>query len=99
MFDDRVNMTNQLSVLINEKVRLKIFTESRPLLESIESSNQVVEKALRQSIVLLKQSLKDGDIEFSWIEGKEIVADVSTQKGSRRNVLEELMADNVFRNS
>ena len=37
MVDDGVNMTKQLSVLMNEKVRLKIFTDSRPLLESIGS--------------------------------------------------------------
>ena len=42
MVDDGVNMTKQLSVLINEKVRLKIFTDFRPVLESIASSNQVV---------------------------------------------------------
>ena len=66
MVDDGVNMTKQLSVLMNEKVRLKIFTDSRPLLESIGSSNQVAEKALRQSMAFLKQSLEDGDIkEFS----------------------------------
>ena len=100
MVDDGVNMTKQLSVLMNEKVRLKIFTDSRPLLESIGSLNQEAEKALRQSITFLKQSLEDGDVEeFSWIEGKDIVADILTKQGPKREVLEELMEDNIFKHA
>ena len=97
MMDDGSNMSRQLSILMGEKVPLKVFTDSRPLLESIRSSNQIAEKSLRQSIAYLKQSLEDGDVEeFSWIEGKEIVADVLTKQGSKREALNEIMKDNIF---
>ena len=79
--DDSTNLTKQISILMNRKIPLKIFTDSRPLLESIGSTSQIGEKALRQSIASLKQSIEDGDVEqYSWIEGKETVADVFTKQ-------------------
>ena len=49
-------------------------------LESIGSCEQIKEKALRQSMAFLKQCLEDSDVEsFTWIEGKDIVADVLTK--------------------
>ena len=78
-------------------MRLRVFTELPPLLESIGSSRQVEEKQIRQLIAYLKQSLEDGDVEeFSWIEGKEIIADVLTKQGSRREEMDALMERNVF---
>ena len=61
--DDSVNMTKQVSILMNRKIPLKIFMDSRPLLESIGSTSQIEEKALRQLIASLKQSIEDGDVE------------------------------------
>ena len=61
--DYGINMTKQLSVLLNEKVCLRVFTYSHPLSESIGSSTQVEEKRIRQLIAYLKQSLGDGDVE------------------------------------
>ena len=50
------------------------------------------EKALRQSIAFLKQSLEYREVkEYSWIEGKEIIADILTKQGSKREGLDELM--------
>ena len=65
--------------------------------DRIHNPNQIAEKSLRLSIAYLKQSLEDGDVEeFSWIEGKEIVADVLTKQGSKREALNEIMKDNIF---
>ena len=98
LVDDSMNLARQLSKLMNIKVRTKIFTDSRPLLESISSSGQIEEKALRQSIAYLKQELEDGDIsQYSWIEGSKIVADVFTKQGSRRDSLDEIVMENKFR--
>ena len=95
--DDGTNMSKQLSILMNRKVPLKIFTDLRPLLESIGSTSQIEEKALRQSIAFLKQSLEDGDVtQYSWIEGKEIVADVFTKQGSNKEALDEIVKKNNF---
>ena len=100
LVDDSLNMSRQLSILMNRKISLRVFTDSRPLLESIGSSSQIAEKALRQSIASLKQSLEDGDVDqFSWIEGKEIVADVFTKQGSKREALDEVVRENYFRHA
>ena len=97
LVDDSSNMSRQLSILMGKKIPLRIFTDSRPLLESIGSSSQIAEKSLRQSIAYLKQTLEDGEVEeFSWIEGKDIVADILTKQGSKREALDEIIKDNFF---
>ena len=66
-------------------------------MESIGSSGQIEEKALRQSIAYLKQALEEGEITgYSWIQREEIVADVFTKQGSKRDALGEIMDQNKF---
>ena len=36
---------------------------------------------------------------YSWIPGEEIVADILTKQGSRREALEEILVRNVFRHA
>ena len=87
-------------MLLGIEMKVKLFTDSRPLLESLGSSGQVEEKTLRQSIASLKQNLEDEDIaQFSWIPGSEIIADIFTKQGSEREALEEITQKNVFRHS
>ena len=65
-----MHMAKQLQQLLNVKMKVRLFTDSRPLLESIGSSGQIEEKALRQSVAYLKQSLEDGEVtDYSWIQG------------------------------
>ena len=47
LMDDGVHMAKQLSQLLNVKIKVRFFTDSCPLLESIGSSGQIKEKALR----------------------------------------------------
>ena len=69
-------------------------------MESIGSSGQIEEKALRQLVASLKQNLEDGEVgSFAWIAGTEIVADVFTKQGSQREALDEIVLDNVFRHA
>ena len=66
--DDSLCLARQISILLNTELKVKVFTDSRPLLESLGSSGQVEEKLLRQPIASLKQSLEEGEIsQFSWI--------------------------------
>ena len=98
--DDTLCLARQISLLLNTEIKTRLFTDSRPLLESIGSSGQVEEKTLRQSVASLKQNLEDAEVErFSWIPGNEIVADVFTKQGSDRDSLEEIMSRNVFRHA
>ena len=88
-------MAKQLSKLLNVKMKVRLFTDLRLLLESIGSSGQIEEKALRQSVAYLKQSLEDEEVtDYSWIQGEEIVADVLTKQGSKRAVLDEILMIN-----
>ena len=48
MVDEVVYMAKQLTIMMKEKVSLRIFKDLRPLFESIGSTNQAAEKALRQ---------------------------------------------------
>ena len=66
-------------------------------MESIGSSSQIEEKALRQSVSYLKQSLEDRDVmAYSWIPGEEIVADILTKQSSIREILEDIIVRNKF---
>ena len=98
--DDSLCLARQLSAMLNTEIEMRMFTDSRPLLESIGSSGQVEEKSLRQSVAALKQNLEDGEVDrFSWIAGTEIVADVFTKQGSERESLNEIVSMNVFRHA
>ena len=98
--DDTTCLARQISILLNTEIEVRLFTDSRPLLESIGSSGQVEEKTLRQSIASLKQNLEDAEVHrFSWIPGNQIVADVFTKQGSERESLDEIMSKNIFRHA
>ena len=93
-------LARQISLMLNTEIKTRLFTDSRPLLESIGSSGQIEEKSLRQSVAALKQNLEDAEVDrFSWIPGMEIVADVFTKQGSERESLEEIVTRNVFRHA
>ena len=68
LVDDGTSLARQVSQLLNIPVKTRVFTDSRPLLESIGSLGQIDEKALRQSIAYSKQATG-----YSWIQGEEIV--------------------------
>ena len=46
LMDDGVYMAKQLSQLLNVSIKTRLYTDSRPLLESIGSSGQIEEKTL-----------------------------------------------------
>ena len=97
LMDDGVHMAKQLSQLLNVKMKVRLFTDLHPLLESIGSSGQIEEKALRQSVAYLKQSLEDEEVmAYSWIQGEEIVADILTKQGSKHKVLDRILINNEF---
>lgn len=97
LIDDSTNISRQLTILMKKKIPLRVFTDSRPLLESLGSSSQIEEKTLRQSIASLKQSLEDREVDrYSWIKGAEIIADVFTKIWSKRKALDEIIKNNTF---
>ena len=93
-------MAKQLSQLMNVSMKVRLFTDLRPLLQSIGSSGQIEEKALRQSVAYLKQGLEDEDrMAYLWIPGEEIIADILTKQGSRHESLDDILVRNEFRHT
>ena len=62
LVDDSLCLKRQLEMMLGVKMETRMFTDSRPLLESLGSSGQIEEKALRQSLASLKHNLDDGEV-------------------------------------
>ena len=100
LVNDSLCLARQLSEILKTKMEMRLFSDSRPLLESIGSSGQIEDKTLWQSVASLKQNLEDGKVaSFAWIARNEIVADVFTKQGSQREALEEIVLYNTFRHA
>merc|ERR1712112_146486 len=100
MGDDSKNVADQLKDLLNADIKVKVFTDSHPLLETLGSTSQVAEKGLRKAIAYLKEHLKLGSVEsYGWIEGKDIIADILTKTGSKRMELDEIMMEGYFKHA
>ena len=98
--DDTKNVVDQLKDLLNAEIKVKVFTDLRPLLETLGSTSQVAEKGLRKAIAYLKEHLKLGSVEsYGWIQGKDIIADILTKTGSKRTELDEIMVEGYFRHA
>ena len=66
---------------VRGKVPVKLFTDSRPTLESIASSKQVERKLLRNTVADLKEKLIQKEIEsYSWLDTKDMIADILTKE-------------------
>ena len=95
-----MKVAEQLKILLNAMNGVKIYTNSRPLLEISGNTSQVPEMTLRQLVVYLKQCLEDREVDlYARIEVEEIVADVMTKQGSKRDEINEIMVEGYFRNA
>ena len=102
LVDTSVYLAEQLAALIfgdvNYKIPLRIYTDSKPLLDSIESTKQVEQRLLRNTMTDLKHKLLDRSVTaFSWIETKAMTADVLTKEGGDIENILEVVRENVFR--
>ena len=96
--DDAKNVVDQLKDLLNTEIKVKVFTDLCPLLETLGSTSQVAEKGLRKAIAYLKEHLKLGSVEsYGFIQGKDIIADILTKTGSKRTEFDEIMVEGYFR--
>ena len=102
LVDTSVYLAEQLATLIfgdvNYKIPLRIYTDSKPLLDSIASTKQVEQRLLRNTMTDLKQKLLDKSVTaFSWIETRAMTADVLTKEGGDIENILEVVRENVFR--
>jgi hypothetical protein len=82
------------------KLSVKLFMDSKPLLESISSIHQIEEQQLRNTIEDMKEMLKDGRVEsFCWLDTKDMIADTLTKEVKPNEDLEAMVLEGTFRNS
>ena len=66
MVEDSIFAARQLKILMlgdyKKRMKVRLFTDSEPTLESIASSKQIERKTLRLTVTDLKERLVDGDI-------------------------------------
>merc|ERR1712112_277306 len=59
-----------------QRMPVRIITDSEPLLESIASTKQIDRRSLRMTVQELKEKLKTGEVQsYQWIATKEMWAD------------------------
>jgi hypothetical protein len=101
--DDAQFFTLQLQQLLfddcSQRIPIKLFMDSKPLLETVGSVHQIDEKLLRNSISNMKDLLYDGIVEsYSWLNGStDMIADILTKECCWNDDLEDLVTKNVFR--
>jgi hypothetical protein len=104
LLDDAQFFALQLKQLLfseddSKSVPIKIFSDSKLLLESIGSIHQVEEKLLRNNITMMKDLLYSNIVKsFSWLDGHhDMLADVFTKEVWHNDDLDKLVKDNTFR--
>ena len=79
-----------------QRMRVRIYTDSEPLLESIASTRQIERKNLRKTIEGLKERLMQGDVTaYQWIPTKEMWSDGLTKEMEMAEGLRKLMKTGV----
>ena len=101
MMDDAIYAARQIETLYfgdyKRRIKVRLFTDSEPTLESIASSKQVERKTLRPTIVDLKERLVDRDIHsYSWLPTQDMLADVLTKEMRLPQALENVFLKNEF---
>ena len=104
LLDNAQFFAGQLEILLFGKSAVqfpvKLYTDSKPLLESIGSTHKVEEKLLRNCVTDMKDRLYDGKIKsYSWLDGRDMVADVLTKEAKPHDDLKDITIGNRFRNA
>ena len=99
--DDTIFAARQIETLYygdyKRRIKIRLFTDSEPTLESIVSSRQVERKTLRPTILDLKERLVDNDIQsYSWLPTQDMLADVLTKEMCLPQALESVFLKNEF---
>ena len=80
-----------------KKVKIDLYTDSKPLMDSIASTKQVEQKMMRPIINNMKDKLTDYEIRsFRWLETKKMVADILTKEKMTNRDIDEIMYNNEY---
>ena len=102
LVDTSVYLSQQVAALLfGEKtytIPVKVYTDSRPLLDSIASTKQVEQRLLRNTMTDLKKKLEDQLVSaYCWVKTRDMTADILTKEGSDIENILEVIRGNIFR--
>jgi hypothetical protein len=85
----------------DRKIPVKLYTDSKLMLESIGSTHQIEEKQLRNGITDIKDMFSEGKISaFCWLDrDTDMVADALTKETKFNMDLISIVIDGRFRSS
>ena len=79
---EAIYLRDILKQVIGFELRIKVFTDSKSLKETLQSTTLVENRTMRLSIASMKQWITEGTIhQVFWVPTKRQVADVLTKKG------------------
>ena len=84
--DAAINLSRQIHQMITGKkeekgITIRAYTDSKSLVDSVQSCKQVIEGSMRQVVEKLKEHVLDGHVaEITWVRGARNWADGLTKK-------------------
>ena len=106
---ETLSMTNGLDAVVatrqlfremlgkNFKLPIRIIIDNKDCFEAVHSSTNVAERRLRREVSMVKQALKQKEIEqLIWIPGQHQIADVLTKKGVNPNNIKLVLQNGKF---
>ena len=102
LVDDSVFLARQLEILLygkyDKKIEVKLFTDSKPTLESVASSKPVETKRLRNQVQELKDVLTNGEItSIASLTTNDMLAYGLTKERKMSEDMKDLVSKNVSR--
>ena len=79
------------------KLPIRIIIDNKDCFESVHSTTTVTERRLRREISMVKQALKQKEVEqLIWITGEYQIADILTKKGVNPNNIKLVLQNGKF---
>ena len=96
MVDEITYMSRQIETILygdyEQRIPVKVYTDSEPLLESVASTKQIERKNLRMTVQGLKEKLMEGEIKsYQWLSTKKMWADGMTKEMEMAEGLRNLL--------
>ena len=83
-----------------EQIPVHMFTDSKPLHDSIYSTKQVDRKTMRHVVQIMKDPVSRGEVEkFIWVDTKNMIADVLTKDSAPTHLIKEVLDKGVLNNT
>ncbi len=97
VYDAGFALAHAFSVLLSRKMKIRVFTDSRTLFDSIVTLRSMTEKRLLIDIAGLREAYSKGDLSnLGWIRSEYNIADALT-KEKKESALHRILATATFR--